>query len=411
MEKKLTCFVIIGFGKKTSFATQPSRNLDLDQTFKFLIKPVFDELGIDCYRAIDKNTSGSIDKLMLEEIKNADFALVDISTLNANVMWELGVRHALRPNHTIMICEQKQMSAIPFDVNHYVIHQYVHSEEGIPFVEVDRFRTYLKELIEKILKEDPKKSDSPVFDFLGDSLLPKQDNGPSFNDLLTKAESEKKSGNLENALTFYNQCLDIARSQTTLKDNVAFLICRIALCTYKTKKPDEQSALNKALDILAELNPNESSDVEVLGLSGAIHKRLFELTSNKEHLESAIKFYEKGYELKNDYYNGINAAFMLYVKASTESDPDDSITEAQFYRNKTLKVALDLESNENFSKSPDAIWVLLTIAEAYHYKNDTAKMEDYEKKAQALADKNNDTFAMGSYFEQKEKIKKLNIKQ
>lgn len=407
MDKKLTCFVIIGFGTKTSYATQPARKLDLDETFEVLIKPVFDELGIDCYRAIDKNTNGSIDKLMLEEIKNADIALVDISTLNANVMWELGVRHALRPNHTIMICEQKQMSAIPFDVNHYVIHSYSHSEEGIPYKEVKKFTTYLKELVEKVLKQDPNKSDSPVFDFLGNSHLQKQDDGPSFNDLLTKAENEKKSKNLDNALSLFNQCLDIARSQTTLKDNVAFLICRIALCTYKTKKPDEKSALNKALEILAELNPNESSDVEVLGLSGAIHKRLYELTTKKEHLESAIRFYEKGYELKNDYYNGINAAFMLYVKASTESDPDDTITDAQFYRNKTLKAALDLESNENFSKNPDAIWILLTIAEAYNYKNDAAKMEAYEKNAQALAEQNNDQFAMGSYYEQKEKIKKL----
>jgi len=410
MEKKLTCFVIIGFGTKISYATQPARKLDLDETFEVLIKPVFDELGIDCYRAIDKNTNGSIDKLMLEEIKNADIALVDISTLNANVMWELGVRHALRPNHTIMICEQKQMSAIPFDVNHYVIHSYSHSEEGIPYKEVKKFTTYLKELIEKILKQDPNKSDSPVFDFLGNSHIQKQDDGPSFNDLFTKAENEKKSKNLDNALSLFNQCLDIAKSQTTLRDNVPFLICRIALCTYKAKKPDEISALNKAIDILSELNPNESSDVEVLGLSGAIHKRLFELTSNKEHLDSAIRFYEKGYELKNDYYNGINAAFMLYVKASTESDPDDTITDAQFYRNKSLKVALDLESNENFSENPDAIWILLTIAEAYNYKNNTAKMEAYEKNAQALAEKNNDQFAMSSYYEQKEKIKKLNIK-
>jgi hypothetical protein len=111
MEAK-NCFVIIGYGKKTSYINGKVRELDLDQTFSLLIKPVFDELSIPCYRAIDKNTNGSIDKLMLKEIKEAYIAIADISTLNANVMWELGVRHALRPHHTIMICEKAQMSAL-----------------------------------------------------------------------------------------------------------------------------------------------------------------------------------------------------------------------------------------------------------------------------------------------------------
>ena len=126
MENTPTCFVIIGYGKKTSYANGKLRVLDLDETYTLLIKPVFEALKIPCYRAIDKNLSGSIDKLMLQEIKNADIALVDISTLNANVMWELGVRHALKPRHTIMICEKEQMSSIPFDVGHFVVLQYTH---------------------------------------------------------------------------------------------------------------------------------------------------------------------------------------------------------------------------------------------------------------------------------------------
>jgi hypothetical protein len=106
------CFVIIGYGKKPSYIDGKVRMLDLDETYSILIKPVFEEMGIDCYRAIDKNINGSIDEQMLKEIKNADMALADISTLNANVMWELGVRHALKPHYTVMICEKEQMSKI-----------------------------------------------------------------------------------------------------------------------------------------------------------------------------------------------------------------------------------------------------------------------------------------------------------
>lgn len=47
---------------------------------------------------IDKKIADSMDKLMLQEIKNAEFALVDISTVNANVIIEMGIIHALKPD-------------------------------------------------------------------------------------------------------------------------------------------------------------------------------------------------------------------------------------------------------------------------------------------------------------------------
>lgn len=102
----------------------------------------------------------------------------------------------------------------------------------------------------------------------------------------------------------------------TLKDNLSFIISRIALCTYKSKLPGELESLEKAELILSELKPEQSQDMEILGLSGAIHKRMYELSKDVAQLELAIKFYEKGFTLKQDYYNGINAAFMLYKKAA-----------------------------------------------------------------------------------------------
>ena len=51
MASKKTCFVIIGFGPKPDHET--GRIIDLDKTFEHLIKPVFDELNISCFRAKD----------------------------------------------------------------------------------------------------------------------------------------------------------------------------------------------------------------------------------------------------------------------------------------------------------------------------------------------------------------------
>jgi hypothetical protein len=44
-----TCFVVMGFGKKTDFET--GRVLNLDQSYKNLIKPAVEAAGLKCIRA------------------------------------------------------------------------------------------------------------------------------------------------------------------------------------------------------------------------------------------------------------------------------------------------------------------------------------------------------------------------
>lgn len=432
MAQNKSCFVIIGYGKKPSFANGKQRFLDLDQTYKYLIKPVFDELKIDCYRAIDKNLSGSIDQLMLEEIKNAEIAVVDLSTLNANVMWELGVRHALRDKHTILICEKEQMSSIPFDVNSFVIHQYTHSEEGIPFTEVERFKTELKKVVEGVLNQNPKRIDSPVFNFLypdSDKTSATDQNFAltkklvtdastlqwhSFDSIMTEAENAKNEKRYADALSLLAQAKEYAVSNMTLRDNLSLIICRQALNTYKLELPNQLEAYVKAKTILDELNPDNAQDVEVLGLSGAINKRLFELTNQSKYLDSAIKFYEKGFVLKQDYYNGINTAFMLYLKASiakksNDDEWQDYKSEADTIRNKVLKIAKEIEKSTDFGSKErkDDIWVMLTIAEVFNYKDDPDQMLLYEQQAIDFAQTTHQDFAIESYQMQKSKIETI----
>jgi len=412
MKKTISCFVIIGYGKKRSYATGKLRELDLDETFTLLIKPVFEALNIDCYRAIDKNLTGSIDKVMLEEIKNADIALVDISTLNANVLWELGVRHALKPHYTIMICEKAQMSSLPFDINHFPIHQYSHAEEGIPYKEVKRFREHLTNVVKGVLAQEQAEVDSPVHTYLknvvGNNAEEDLKTTDSLATIMEKAEKAKKQSDYPKALKLLTKAKYFASNNMTLKDNLPLIISRQALCTYKSKDPNEIEALEAAQEILYELNPMQSMDTEVLGLSGAIHKRQYEITKRQEHLEDAIGFYEKGFHFKQDYYNGINAVFMNYIKAdilkSEGEEWFDIKLTADYIRNRVLNIALKLENEPNFIKSKDAIWVLLTIAECYNYKRNTANQKEYEEKAEILAKSTKDEFAMGSYNDQKEKI-------
>jgi len=47
-EVKGTCFVVMGFGKKTDFET--GRTLDLDKTYKGIIKDAVTDAGLKCRR-------------------------------------------------------------------------------------------------------------------------------------------------------------------------------------------------------------------------------------------------------------------------------------------------------------------------------------------------------------------------
>src|SRR5262249_56899053 len=88
---KATCFVVMGFHKKTDFET--GRTLDLDKTYNNIIKPAVEAAGLTCVRADEIIHSGPIDVPMYEQLLGADVVVADLSTSNNNPSYELGVRH------------------------------------------------------------------------------------------------------------------------------------------------------------------------------------------------------------------------------------------------------------------------------------------------------------------------------
>jgi hypothetical protein len=89
--------------------------------------------------------------------------------------------------------------------------------------------------------------------------------------------------------------------------------------TYKAKyatEAEEIAALREACALLWELGPATSNDTETLGLWGAVHKRLWDKTRDAVALDRAVRSYERGFYLRNDYYNGINFAYLLNVRSA-----------------------------------------------------------------------------------------------
>jgi hypothetical protein len=123
----------------------------------------------------------------------------------------------------------------------------------------------------------------------------------------------------------------------------------------------------------------------------SVHKRLWSLTKDRSHLDKAIWASEKGFYLKNDYYNGINLAYLYNVRASI-SEGSDSITDfvlAQRTRSRVVDICqalLDKTKMEGAPKriDPGAYWVLATLAEAWTGLGNEVKSQEYQDKALAF---------------------------
>jgi hypothetical protein len=155
---KKTCFVITGYGVKTDFQT--GKNYNLDNTYKNIIKPVFEELGFECFRAFDINPEAITIDGAYDWLLKADILIADITSLNVNVMYELGIRHSLNPRGTIVIADKSVN--IPFNIKHLNINFYEHLGTDIGYGEVMRFKEHLKKIInEKLDSYD--EIDSPIY--------------------------------------------------------------------------------------------------------------------------------------------------------------------------------------------------------------------------------------------------------
>jgi len=389
-----TCFVVMGFGKKTDF--ESGRVLDLDQSYHNLIKPAVEAAGLKCIRADEIVHSGLIDVPMYEQLLKADVVVADVSTSNRNALYELGVRHALRPYTTVIIAEEQMMKSPTFDLSHIVIRKYRHLGEDIGVSEAKRFTSELTEAIKEITAREPKlRWDSPVYKFI-DRLTPpsiaeevKQavaaavsqasaPGSPVHSELMQRVDEAQKKGDWLKAKMLLEEIREMRRAgaSETESPEDPYVLQRLALATYKSMHPTPEEAFKAARDLLKLLEPQTSNDTETLGLWGSVHKRLWELTKEPSYLDEAVRAYERGFYLRNDYYNGINYAYLLNERAAHPVGFAEAVADfvqARRVRREVISICNQwLESNLPpapllpGSKYPEKrYWVLATLAEAH----------------------------------------------
>jgi hypothetical protein len=106
-----------------------------------------------CHRANKEPGPGDIVEHVIESLINAQMVIADLTGKNANVFYELGVRHAVR-NATILIAEGNEH--IPFDLRTLRAIVYQYTPQGMI-----RFRRQLQEAVVSIVNA-PDRIDNPV---------------------------------------------------------------------------------------------------------------------------------------------------------------------------------------------------------------------------------------------------------
>src|SRR5918995_6846848 len=111
MMNRPLCFVLMPFGKKPDGT---GRTVDFDAVYEEVIASAIEAAGMQPLRADEEMGGGMIHKQMFERLILCEYAVADLTTANANVFYELGIRHAARPWSTVLLFAEQ--SRLPFDV-------------------------------------------------------------------------------------------------------------------------------------------------------------------------------------------------------------------------------------------------------------------------------------------------------
>lgn len=143
------CFIISHIGEPNS----PER-IDGNRKLKHLFSPVLEELGYKSKRSDEEATPGFISTQIIKRLIDSKLVIADISFENANVFYELAVRHAIK-KPSIIIKKPKQKP--PFDITDI-------RAIDVDMEDPDIWQPAMKQLIEYIKESerDPEKASESI---------------------------------------------------------------------------------------------------------------------------------------------------------------------------------------------------------------------------------------------------------
>jgi tetratricopeptide (TPR) repeat protein len=351
------CFVDMPFGQKPDLKSGVV--VDFDQIYNEGIKPAIEECGLEALRGDEERTGGIIHSAMFARLLLAEFVVADLTLANANVFYELGIRHAAKPFTTVPIFAN--VSALPFDVALVRAVGYQLKKGKLTRVAAQNLKSQLaKRLCDAI--SGATTDDSPLFqlipkfpgidlpDEVTETFKDRIRQAEEFREMLSSARAQPLREEREALLKIRRDLGDLKTVQrsvlielmSSFRDAEAFeeLIAlynsfpaplkeyvivkqQFALALNRRNQSDDRE---KALRILDEMLKNRGADSETLGIRGRIHKDIYKEAAQAGRimaaaaLNDAIDAYTKGFEADpRDYYPGVNAINLLIQKGDAEA--------------------------------------------------------------------------------------------
>ena len=328
------CFVLMPFGVKANAA---GGWIDFDAVYREMIRPAVEAAGMEPVRADEEQVGGWIHKPMFERLMLCDYAVADLTGGNANVYYELGVRHAIRPYSTVII--YRNDTTLPFDLAPL---------RGMPY-DPGALGIAMEQLTKKLREARSHHDDSPVYQFLADLPRPELDHSKTdiFRDRVRYSKEKKRelARAREQGKAGLGALQDIRARLGDLADEETGTIIDLLLSFRAINAFEEMErlyqempvplqrnrlvreqrafALNRmkrraeAEEILREIIAGGGASPETNALLGRVYKDLYDEATPgsaiaRGHLKNAIETYLKGFEADwRDAYPGVNAVSLM----------------------------------------------------------------------------------------------------
>src|SRR5437016_9617042 len=355
MNYRALCFVDMPFGQKADLKS--GTVVDFDQIYDEAIKPAIEQCGLDALRGDEERTGGIIHSAMFARLLLSEFVVADLTLANANVFYELGIRHAAKPFTTVPILAN--VSALPFDVALVRAVPYQLENGKLTETSAQQLRTELAKRLRAAI-DGVAANDSPLFqlipnfpgidlpDDVTETFKDRLQYLEQFRETLATARSQSTSQEKRDALLKIQSDLgdlkvvprsvlielmssfrdaeafeELVALYNAFPDNLKDYIAakqQYALALNRRNKPGDRE---KALKLLDDLLKNRGADSETLGIKGRIHKDIYKEAAQAKKitaiaaLDDAISAYTKGFESDTrDYYPGVNAINLLIQKGA-----------------------------------------------------------------------------------------------
>ena len=168
MQETNICFVVMPFGVKPK-NDGSSGTYNFDKVYRVIIQRAISNVNMQPLRADETEGSRIIHADMFKDLRDRPVVLVDLSLLNPNVFYELGIRHVMSPTGTVLMANEETVKRLPFDVALSRTISYKYDGQYLDWDEVERVVPQLQAAIEEARRGEP---DSPVYAFLEQVLSP-----------------------------------------------------------------------------------------------------------------------------------------------------------------------------------------------------------------------------------------------